>query len=87
VVGSDSGSIPEVLGRLGWRWVYSEASDEALAAMVEELTAALGTAEGRDDLERAVRANRETFSQRAVALTFRRVLSAVRSSDAQKRER
>lgn len=74
VVGSDSGSIPEVLGALQWPWTYPEASVEALAETLLRLRTFLGTAEGAAALAQAVVRNRELFSQRAVALGLRRVI-------------
>ncbi len=67
VIGSESGAIPEVLGKLEWNWTYPEASVSALKERILELRTHLTTDEGKSALQRSTRLNTELFSHSAVA--------------------
>ncbi len=67
VIGSSSGSVPEVLSKLQWEWVFKEDSSEELATKIKMLKTFLGTNEGSTTLKRSIQLNSELFSQFKVA--------------------
>ncbi len=67
LIGSDSGSIPEVLGKLEWNWLFPEKSSEDLANKIMELGNYLSTEEGKKHLNHSVQKNVELFSHESVA--------------------
>ena len=74
VIGSSSGSIPEVLGKLGWNWSFEESSAPALAQKILELKEFLETPDGRLELSKAIEKNQRLFSQTTVARDLGRIL-------------
>ncbi len=67
VIGSSSGSIPEVLAKLNWPWIFREDSSEELAVMIIKIMAELKTEEGIKNLKASVELNYQRFSQTSVA--------------------
>lgn len=67
VIGSRSGSIPEVLGKLEWPWLFPEDSAEELKRQVKAMEAYLRTAAGQQQLQHSIERNKMCFSQSAVA--------------------
>jgi len=67
VIGSDSGSIPEVLTKLSWPWIFPEKSSIALAEKIQEIKNYLQTKEGKENLNRSIETNSTLFSQKEVA--------------------
>lgn len=70
VIGSDSGSIPEVLQKLSWDYVYREDSSEDLVRKIQALSEKLKTATGQLELEKSIELNRRQFSQSEVSKTL-----------------
>ena len=70
VIGSSSGSIPEVLGKLNWHWVFQEDSPEDLKDLIVRLHEHLQSPEGASELHRSVELNYGQFSQKRVAKTL-----------------
>ncbi len=68
VIGSNSGAIPEVLGKLDWNWTYPERSASELKERILDLRKHLATDAGQKALDHSVTLNEKLFSQSAVAL-------------------
>lgn len=75
VIGSSSGSIPEVLGKLNWPWIFKEDSSEELVELIHKLSEELKTVDGRGRLQRAAHLNSILFSQEQVAISLHRSFS------------
>lgn len=70
VIGSSSGSIPEVLGKLQWPWIFNESSSIDLVEMIKKLSKYLDTSEGQLQLQKSIALNKKLFSQSEVALSI-----------------
>lgn len=70
VIGSSSGSIPEVLEKLHWPWVFHEDSVEDLVNLIEKIGPYLRSPAGEAALKYAVALNQKHFSQSEVALAL-----------------
>lgn len=68
VIGSSSGSIPEVLEKINWPWIFNESSPEELAGMIMKLDSVLKTEEGKRALDASIALNQKLFSQDNVAV-------------------
>lgn len=66
VIGSSSGSIPEVLNLVGWPWIFNENSSSELAQLLIKLFHGLKNKEIRDQLSKAIENNYYLFSQAKV---------------------
>lgn len=67
VIGSSSGSIPEVLEKLNWPWIFEESSVEDLKIKIKKMKDYLNTDEGRAQLKKSVELNFQLFSQSEVS--------------------
>jgi glycosyltransferase involved in cell wall biosynthesis len=74
VIGSSSGSIPEVLDKLQWPWVFEEKSVEDLKNKIRKMKTFLESSEGRSQLKRSVGLNYQLFSQSEVSKKLARQL-------------
>ena len=77
VIGSSSGSIPEVLGKLSWEWVFKEDSVEELKYLIVKLKKFLDSDEGQMKLSDSIQKNQKNFSNSEVALKlYQQMLSS-----------
>lgn len=75
VLGSSSGSIPEVLTKLDWPWIFKEDSVSDLKDKIIQLHHWLQQREGQDQLAHSIQLNRELFSQASVAASLYQIFS------------
>ncbi len=67
ILGSSSGSIPEVMGKADWNWVFEESSHLEIAQKISDLKDFLQTEAGQKSLAHSIQKNHEIFSMRSVA--------------------
>lgn len=79
VIGSDSGSIPEVLKKINWPWIFAESSAENLAEMILKLDSFLKTENGKKALIESIALNQKLFSQDNVAKELYRELTPAKN--------
>lgn len=68
VIGSSSGSIPEVLKILNWNFIFKENSAGELRENIIKMSVYLKSQDGKDHLRKSTELNKLNFSQSAVAV-------------------
>lgn len=77
VIGSNSGSIPEVLGKVDWNWTYNENSSDELLSLILKFKPYLQSTEGKEKLKQSIMLNFSNFSINSVQHNVKKIFDSM----------